>query len=124
MQYLQGNILSLLGRVSAGVIAFISFYLALFLYEDQDGHWQNRLDGLWVSIHDRAKATDHFATALINKTSEILARLCDIIFGTKNLSLRMFVVSLNMSLGTGILCQVVWGFCTHPNSWNRAPIRV
>ncbi len=125
MQYLQGHILSLLGRVSALGVASIAFYRAFFIYEDEDGIWQNRLDGIWVSIHDRSKTTDHFATALINKIGQLMTRTFDVMFGNKSFSLQMFVVSLNASLGGGILSYLLWLLCIRPKpAWSHHPIGI
>jgi len=39
----------------------------LFLFEDEQGVWQNRVDNLWIAVYGRAKLTDSVATALLNK---------------------------------------------------------
>jgi hypothetical protein len=92
------DVLSIIGRVLAFAVGFVAFYLAFFLYEDEDGLWQNRLDDLWVRIHERARKTDSISTALVNKSCELLLRASDHVFGNALFSLQMVVVSLYLSL--------------------------
>jgi hypothetical protein len=49
--------LILVSRVVAGIVGGVAFYFALFLYEDEEGLWQNRIEKLWASVYDRAKIT-------------------------------------------------------------------
>jgi hypothetical protein len=41
-------------RFLALSIGAVALYAAVFMYEDQEGRWQNRIEKLWVVIHDRA----------------------------------------------------------------------
>jgi len=75
------------GRVVAAVIAAIAFYFALFLYEDEEKQWQNRLDSLWVAIYDRARLTTSTTTALINTIAAAYSNFLDRLFGRRLLSL-------------------------------------
>ena len=49
--------LIIVSRVVAGLVGALAFYLAFFLYEDEDGVWQNRVDNLWRSVYRRAQGT-------------------------------------------------------------------
>jgi hypothetical protein len=97
------QVLVLSGRVCAFILGSFSFYLAFFLYEDEEGVWQNRMDELWVSIHDRAKATDSFSTALMNAVARMLFSAFEWIFGKPLFSIQMLCVSLNLSIAGGLL---------------------
>lgn len=86
------------GRVLAGLVGCVCFYLAFFLYEDEEGVWQNKIDGLWASIHDRSMLTDNTSTALFNKIGDTLNRSFDKVFGKPLFSWRSIGVSLSLSL--------------------------
>ena len=40
----------LVGRSLAFSVACISFYLAFFLYENEEGALRNRIDDLWIAV--------------------------------------------------------------------------
>lgn len=86
-----------IGRICAFLFGCVSFYLAFFLYEDENGVWQNRVENLWVSIHDRARETDTLGTAMLNKSAQALLTVSNLMFGKSPLSLQMIVVSANLT---------------------------
>jgi hypothetical protein len=105
--------LILASRIGAGVVAAMAFYFAFFLYENEEGIWQNRIENLWASVYDRAKITDSTSTALFNKIGEMLRNLFVRIYGKKMLSIQAVAVSTDLSLGGAILFAVltgVWSF--------------
>jgi hypothetical protein len=97
------------GRVLAFVVACVAFYLAFFLYEDEEGVLRNRIDDLWIAVHDRARVTDSLSTALFNRIAHGLSAASNVVFGEALLSLRMFAVSTNVSLGGAVLVLAVLG---------------
>lgn len=76
----------------------LAFYMAFFLYEDEQGRWQNRLDAFWISIHDRALVVGSTTTALWNRVSESILELTNKLFGGKLLSYRPVIASINISI--------------------------
>jgi hypothetical protein len=46
--------LMIVSRVLAGLVAAMAFYLSFFLYPNEEGIWANRIDDLWVSVHNCA----------------------------------------------------------------------
>jgi hypothetical protein len=68
-------------RIAAGIIGAIALYIALFLYEDEEGKWQNRIDNLWVAIDKRARHTDRFSVAISNKIGDLIHKTFEHIFG-------------------------------------------
>jgi hypothetical protein len=95
--------LVLASRILAGIVAGISFYFAFFLYEDEEGVWQNRIENLWVSIYDRAKITESTSAALFNKFGDTLRKWFNYLFGKRLLSFRAFITSFNLSqIGSSI----------------------
>lgn len=95
------------GRALAGLIGCLCFYVALFMYEDEAGNWQNRLDNLWVSIYDRVKITSSLTIALFNTISQKLMHVFSWIFGSRLLSARSVSASINLSIACGILSPIV-----------------
>jgi hypothetical protein len=108
--------LILASRIVAGVVAGIAFYFALFLYEDEEGIWQNRIENLWASVYDRAKVTDRTSTALINKIAQILKNCFSWLFGDKLVSFQAISTSINLSFAIMVLALVVmFTFTSDPN---------
>ncbi len=97
------------GRVIAGLLGFLCLYMAFFLFEDEEGKWQNKLDGFWVSVDDRAKVVDRTSTALFNQIGRKLISACDLIFGERRVSVRAVATSVNLSLA-GVLIIAMFGF--------------
>ena len=110
------------GRLLAAVNGCVCFYLAVFMYEVEEGQWNNRLEDLWVRIDDLSKATEQRSIAIINRIAGTLSKGADWVFGHKLLSLRTVAASLNLSLfalTTGLLILSVsmggpslWAFVT------------
>jgi hypothetical protein len=94
-------------RVLAGIIGAIAFYFAFFLYEDDEGRWQNRIEALWISVHDRAQTTHSTSTALLNEFGDTLGELFDALFGQKLLSFRAFSTSLLLSMVFALPIQLL-----------------
>jgi len=94
-------------RVLAGIVGVVAFYFAFFLYEDEEGIWQNRIENLWISVYDRARVTNSTTTALFNKLAKVLQRTFSLVFGERLLSIQAISVSSALSIGTGVLCAVV-----------------
>jgi hypothetical protein len=92
------HILIVTARVLAFVLGCISLYLAFFLYEDEEGKLQNRIEKLWVTIDDRAKATNSITTAVLNSVAKVLRRLFNVMFGESYFSAQLLSVSINMSV--------------------------
>jgi hypothetical protein len=59
----------LVARVLAFAAGVLAFYLAFFLYEDEDGVWQSRIDNFWVAVDERARVIDRVTTALFRSAA-------------------------------------------------------
>jgi hypothetical protein len=94
------------GRVAAGLVGCLCFYLAFFLYEDEEGVWQNRIENLWLTVYDRAKLTDRTSTALFNRIGDTLRQGFDRMFGHRLFSVRSFCVSITTSF-VGVLILIL-----------------
>jgi hypothetical protein len=97
------HILAVVGRVAAFCVAVLAFYMAFFMYEDEQGRWQNQLDLLWTSIYDRSNKTHSTTTALFNKLGETLSSVLNLMFGAKLLSLISICTSIILSIAGATL---------------------
>ena len=86
------------GRVLVGLLGCVCLYLAFFLYEDEEGEWQNRLDQFWIGVHDRARFTANTSVAFFNKIADVFRNVLNRTFGPKLFSVRSIVASINLSL--------------------------
>ena len=95
------------GRVLAGAFGFLCFYVAFFMYENEEGQWQNRIENLWISFDDRARITGSRSIAFFNRTADLNKRFFKGIFGEKLLSFRSVtgsvIVSFAVSLATSAI---------------------
>ena len=107
------------GRISIGLLGSICIYLALFIYEDRRGHWQNRIDDLWVEIYDRSRVTKSKTTALFNKVGEKITRVSIDIFGKRLFSLRSVIASVDLS----VACSSLFMLTSHLTNyvWRTPP---
>jgi hypothetical protein len=103
------------GRVFAGVVGCVCFYMAFFMYEDEEGAWQNRIEDFWSSIYDRAKVTDSTSTALFNKIGQTLRFHFDKLFGEKLWSMRSAATSVNLSYCGVLIVLITDGLTTSKN---------
>jgi hypothetical protein len=99
--------MSITGRILAFAVGCICFYFAFFLYENEEGVWQNRIENLWISVYDRAKVTNSTSAALLNRVGEILKRVYIHLFGERLLSFQSIAVSMNLSLAGLTFCEGV-----------------
>jgi hypothetical protein len=94
---LMHHALVIVARWVSGLVGVLAFYLAFFMYKDEQGRLQNRLEVLRSSIEDRAKATTSTTVAALNKIADSFTRLINHSFGPKLFSLRAFFASFNLS---------------------------
>src|SRR5664280_1339737 len=81
--------------------------MAFFMYEDEQGRWQNRLNEFWVRVDDRAKITGRTSTALWNKISELVVSFLNKTFGARLFSARSVIASVNLSFVIIWVCLIV-----------------
>lgn len=96
MHFSSDQILIVISRV----MGFLLLYVAIFLYEDEEGRLQNRLEVWWIKVRygrDRAlsRAAEIFAFS-----TKAASQLFDKVFGPRLLSLRAVAVSLCLSMAS------------------------
>jgi hypothetical protein len=99
-------------RVVAGIVGAVAFYLAFFLYEDEEGVWQNRIENLWIAVHERARVTNSTSIALLNKTGEFFNKVVKRIFGERSFSIRAIAASISFA-NVGVFLRFLYVTLRH-----------
>lgn len=86
-------------QIFFGILGFLAYYLAFFMYEDEEGVLHNRIERLWIAISDRALQTGSQSVALFTKVADVVTDVYNRIYGHHLLSLRMIGSSTSYSLG-------------------------
>jgi hypothetical protein len=81
-------------RVLAGVTGALSLYAALFLYEDEQGKVQNKLEEWWVRVRDTQTVALSRQASFMREVARMATVGFDRLFGERLFSLRSFTVSL------------------------------
>jgi hypothetical protein len=92
-----------IGRIIVIAVALSFIYMAFFLYEDQEGKYQNRLEELWVQIDDLSRTALSRHTAFLKKNIGFFAWGLDYLFGKKLFSVRAVTITLAYSVGSFFL---------------------
>ncbi len=96
-------------RVLAVPIGLMFFYTC-FLYEDEEGRLQNRIEDMWVTINDKAKISGNQTSVLFEKVAGLVTRVFDRVLGKRLFSFQLVGVSssaafaaLLLAIGVGCL---------------------
>src|SRR6185437_8386419 len=81
------------GRILSGCVGVLAEYVAFFMYEDEEGSVQNRLEEVWVGIHERARKVGSRNAALMNSASSMFQNLANRLFGEELTSDRAIQTS-------------------------------
>lgn len=95
-------------RLVALLIGMLAYYVAFFMYEDEEGKWQNRIEKVWVAINDREKQSGTRASALFSKVATIVTRAFNCIFGGRLFSARFVGTSISCSFAALFLFVFVF----------------
>src|SRR5205809_3918280 len=87
----------LLLKTCVGAIGGLAIYVGCFLYEDEEGKLQNRLEKLSKSMRMRSEAGE--SLPLVSTVAALVNRILNRILGARLLSWRMAVVSMWLSIG-------------------------
>jgi hypothetical protein len=90
-------------RVLAGIAGVLFVYAAVFLYEDEQGKLQNRLEQWWIEISDREKTATSRYAVFMQEVARVAAGLFDRLLGAKLFSWRALKVSVVFSMGSYLL---------------------
>src|SRR5580658_3564218 len=77
-------------RLLAVCVGALAYYAAFFMYEDEEGEWQNRIEKLWVAINDKEKlAGGNQASAFFNKVAYVTTRGFNKVLGRRLFSFQL-----------------------------------
>jgi len=99
-------------RVLAGIAGAVALYAALFLYEDQQGKIENRLEEWWVKLEDQRNLAVSRNTAFMREVARLAGQGFDRLFGQKLFSLQAFGVSTSLTVAVG--CAILTLFDLRP----------
>jgi hypothetical protein len=98
----------------------VSLYAALFLYEDEQGRIQNRLEEWWVKLSDRRGVALSAHARFMRGVAEVAVAGFDSLFGRRLLSLQALSVSLGFSGISVWLCFAIFSPLMEPGYRARA----
>lgn len=87
-------------RVLAGIAGATAIYAALFLYEDEQGKIENRLEEWWIRLDDQRNAAVSRNTAFMRGIARLATAGFDRLFGRRLVSVHAFGVSSALSMLT------------------------
>jgi hypothetical protein len=112
-------------RCLAFLVGTLALYARFFMYEDEEGRWQNRIEKLWVAIDDRARVTGSKTSAFFNSVAAVVTRIFDRMFGPRLLSFRFVGVSSCYSFAglflLGLLVLIIMFAPSNPFGLNPVP---
>lgn len=96
-------------KILSGSVGLLFLYIAVFLYEDEEGAVQNWLEEWWIRLMDKQ-------TSMLSKQAQFLREVAGLgssilrkVFGTNLLSIRSIGVSICLSMISMILVELVMG---------------
>jgi len=96
------------GRIAIRAVAFIVgilfIYIALFLYEDEDGRLEDLIEKWWVKLDDERSAALSLQLVFLRGIAKALTDALDWFFGARIFSGRALLVSACYSLGVSNIC--------------------
>src|SRR6516225_435142 len=99
-------------RILTGLAGLTFVYAAIFLYEDEQGKLQNRLEHWWIEVNDQQKiATSQYAS-FMRELAKVAAGIFDRLFGSRLFSWRALRVSAAFSMGSYLLWRAFDGMKT------------
>ncbi len=93
------------GAISAGGLLL---YGSMFLYEDEQGKVQNRLEGWWVKLDDQGREVTSNYGLFLRRLSRLTSDRLDALFGDRLLTIQAFLVSFLLSLASVAASAPFW----------------
>jgi hypothetical protein len=100
-------------RLVAIPLGLLAYYAAFFMYKDEEGKWQSRIEALWVTVNDREKQTGSRTSALFNKVAGVTTRGFNRVLGIRLFSFQSIGVSTSYALaaaflGVALILFAIW----------------
>jgi hypothetical protein len=102
LQFRIDLMLLTVARFVAFLVGLLAYYIAFFMYKDEQGKWQNRIEKLWAaSNQERQSGTK--AYVFFSKVATMVTRSFNYIFGKRLFSFQFVGTSICWSLATMLL---------------------
>jgi hypothetical protein len=112
----MSQIIHLLLKVFVGALGALAIYLGFFLYEDEEGKLQNRIEQLSHALKKRSEIGE--SLPLVSTVAGFINRILDRLLGKRLVSLRMAGVSICFSFASGYGYRAFTIY--HSSFWRRA----
>jgi hypothetical protein len=86
-------------RLLFGAVGSVFLYMSVFVFRDQQGRLQNRLENLWVTVMG---AKDKYG-AFVTQTAILTDRAANWVFGDKVFSVRAALISCYLAIASAFL---------------------
>jgi hypothetical protein len=93
-------------RIVEGWLGLLFVYFRVFLYEDEDGRMQNKLEVWWIQISDQQNAAISRNVVFVRVVASLATKVFDRLFGNKILSARAIGGSVCFSLASWFLAEI------------------
>jgi len=101
-------------RILAVPTGLLAYYIAFFMYENEEGKWQSRIENLWIAVNDREQLSGGKTAALFNTVAGVVTRGFNRVLGRKLVSFQFAGVSLSYSVAAACffvgLCLLALAF--------------
>jgi hypothetical protein len=90
-------------RAVAATLGLLAVSLASLTYEDEEGHFQSKLENWWIKLDEAKKASLSWRASFIQVVAEQTSRCIDRVFGKRLFSPRAVAVSIVLSVASCVL---------------------
>ena len=81
----------------------VFFCAGLFLYEDEEQKFQNRIEQWWIKLDDKQKESRSRVASFMQEIARLTGKGFDKVFGPRLFSLRMIPISIFLSFASFLL---------------------
>src|ERR1700694_5196508 len=80
---------------------------ALFLYEDEEGKFQNKVEEWWIKLSDKQRASRSRVAAFMQEVAQLTGRGFDRLLGRRLFSFRVIPISIYLSFASFFLLILI-----------------
>lgn len=104
------------------VLGAIAISCALFLHEDEEGRFQNRVEEWWKTLSNKQNASRSRAATFMREVARLAGQGFDRLFGKRLLSLRLAACSVCFSIASlGLFAFLAVTFGRNPKGISASP---
>jgi hypothetical protein len=89
------------------VLGAVLICAGLFLYEDEEGRFQNKVEEWWIKLSDKQKAARSKVAAFMQEVARLTESGFDRLFGRRLFSLRVIPISIYLSFASAFLMVLI-----------------